>query len=141
MNHPKGQDILGCFLTRGWCSPICYVHWKKFVFHERQSAVDENDHMVINTRFQIVPDREARCQEMLAGFDFTVVHRPEKQYLNADAFLRIPTREPHSYIVCEDLDLNALSVTTSAVNCADPQPSDPDAVSSTTGSHKAVFYL
>nr|VZI47229.1 unnamed protein product [Spirometra erinaceieuropaei] len=49
-----------------------------------------------------------------------------KQHLNADALSRIPMRETHSFSACQDLDANALSVTTSAVNWVNLQANDPD---------------
>ena len=63
---------------------------------------------------------------MLSDFEFTVVHRPGKQHLNADALSRIPMREPHSCPVCTDVDVNTLTVSSSALNWADLQSNDPD---------------
>lgn len=68
----------------------------------------------------------ARWKELLIDFVFTVVHRTGKQHLNVDVLSLIPFREPHSCIVCQDLDLNALSVTSTTLNWVNLQANDPD---------------
>nr|VZI14049.1 unnamed protein product [Spirometra erinaceieuropaei] len=102
---------------------------KKFAaFLKGKPFIIRTDHSALEwlQNFHEPEGQVARWQEMLADFDFTVVHRPGKQHLNADALSRIPMREPHSCSSCRDLDVNALSVTTSAVNWANLQANDPD---------------
>nr|VZI49393.1 unnamed protein product [Spirometra erinaceieuropaei] len=102
---------------------------KKFAaFLKGKPFIIRTDHSALEwlQNFHEPEGQVARWQEMLADFDFTVVHRPGKQHLNADALSRIPMREPHSCSSCQNLDVNALSVTTSAVNWANLQANDLD---------------